>query len=143
MRAIGHISEEDGPSVSDYPTGPVGVTCSVIGRTRSRRRRSRILAAASLIALLLALAVVIPSLGTYTSVDRPPEPAVEMQTIETAIYAMMSDANVYRITPSNVASNSWSDHLIGEYLRDPATPYYYCWDASGAIIGQFDSATRC
>ena len=143
MGAVGHISEEDGPSVLDFATGLAGVAYSLKGSTWSRRKRSRILAAAGLIVLLLALAVILLSIGTYTSVDRPPEPVVEMQTIQTAIDAMMSDGNLYRIKPSKAASNSWSDHPIGAYLRDPSTRYYYCWDATGAITGHFDSATPC
>ena len=116
---------------------------SLKGRKLPRRKRFWILATAGLVVSLLALAVVIPATSTYTSVDGPPEPVAEVQTIQTAIDAMMSDGRVYRITPNRVASNSWSDHPLGEYLSDPLTRYYYCWDASGLITGQFKSATAC
>ena len=121
----------------------VGVSYSLKSRKLLRRKRFWISVTAGLIVFLLALAVIIPLTRTYTAVDGVSASVAEMQTVQTAIDAMMYDGSVDRITPSRVASNSWSNHPIGEYLRGPSTLYYYCWDASGAVTGQFESATPC
>ena len=99
----------------------------------------------TLIELLIVVAilgivagVVIPNATAYFGRGKEEAMRTETDTVQTAMFAGMSDAEVSAVTAQTTATNVLTDkptecHL-GPYLsKNGVTKYYYTWDSKGDV----------
>ncbi len=98
------------------------------------------------VAIIIALAaVIIPSVASFASKGDEGAKAAEMENIQTAMDTYMADngtATVADNSTTATATMSGSPDL-STYLRSSTTKYFYCWDTSGLVTSQKDSAVAC
>ena len=44
---------------------------------------------------------------------------------------------------SGLPKHGGTEFLGGNYMREVMNTFFYCWDESGLITGQYDSARQC
>ena len=103
----------------------------------------------TLIELLIVVAilgivagVVIPNATAYFGRGKEEAMRTELDTVQTAMFAIMSDAEASNVTElgteTNILTNlptlPGGDHTFKKYLsKDGVTKYYYTWDDSGDV----------
>ncbi|MCH8310444.1 MAG: hypothetical protein IIB17_08120 [Chloroflexi bacterium] len=90
--------------------------------------------------------------------DRFPRPAQtdertesEKSRVQDALTSMMADMGLSEMASSTNSVNSWSHYPSGDgasalhpdYLDEPTTGFFYCWDTDGTISYQFTSYAVC
>jgi type II secretory pathway pseudopilin PulG len=112
-------------------------------------------------------AVIVPNIGRFIGSGESGAKDAEWESLQTAMNAMMADQAVTAVeavedTAASVggAALDWNTYpadgtdpgavpLFGagatdpKYLQAAQTVYYYCWDAQGQIIAQFEAADTC
>ena len=110
-------------------------------------------------------AVIVPNIGKFIGSGEQGAKDAEMESVETAMNAMMADQAVTLLDNPNtgagtVGENLWSTYPVADtggtvplynpaeptlqYLQHQFTVYFYCWDAQGKLtndpaIGGFES----
>lgn len=98
----------------------------------------------TLIELLIVVAilgivagVVIPNATAYFGRGKEEAIATETDTVQTAMFAAMSDFEVSNVTaggPTNNLTGLPTECPLGDYLsKDGVTKYYYSWDGTGDV----------
>jgi len=99
----------------------------------------------TLIELLIVVAilgivagVVIPNATAYFGRGKTEAMQTEKDTVQTAMFAAMSDAEVANVTAQTTATNVLTaiptECPLGPYLsKDGVAKYYYTWDDAGEI----------
>ena len=102
-----------------------------------------------LAALMIAAIIILPFIVTDMIPEQTTE-AAELDTIQTAMDAMMTDNDLMTVaandhTTGSLAVNTWTALPEGQgavplalYLRDNTTEFYFCWDASGFVYPRSD-----
>lgn len=102
----------------------------------------------TLIELLIVVAilgivagVVIPNATAYFGRGKAEAILTETDTVQTAMFAIMSDAEASNVTAQSSATNNLTgkpggtgDHTFDDYLsKDGVTKYYYTWTDDGDV----------
>ncbi|MBI2867033.1 MAG: prepilin-type N-terminal cleavage/methylation domain-containing protein [Chloroflexi bacterium] len=76
--------------------------------------------------------------------------AAELDNVQAAFDAMMADVGITTVTANAAPSNSTNSFALvptegplAGYLRTDPTTRFYCWDTSGKITLQSDTAAAC
>ncbi len=111
--------------------------------------------------IAILAAVIIPNVGKFIGTGEQGAKDAELESVQMAMNAMMSDGAVTTVTalvgnstanwgalPVGVVSDPGTVPLYGaafvdSYLQDNPTAYFYCFDGNGHIIRQDELATAC
>ena len=99
-----------------------------------------------MVVVLIVISIVVQIYVFFTR-DKDAPLRAERETVQTAMYAMLSDNNLTQIDEhtSGPAVNDWTAFPTGlgtvglrNYMETAETHYYYCWDANGEVWGRND-----
>ena len=106
-----------------------------------------------LLVIMLGIALLVPLMTPYSSAPSESDRTAEMDTVQTAMDAMMVDNEITDVVPSSYAIQDWISypiatglglHPLTDYLRETTTGYFYCWDTTGRITQQEETGqVRC
>lgn len=100
-------------------------------------------------------AVILPNVVRHVGAGEQGAKDVELDNVQKAFELMMADTNVVTINPhdsssSSTATASWNALPTGAgavplsgYLVNSSTVYYYCYDGTGIVLEQFETAASC
>ncbi len=98
------------------------------------------------IGIIVALAgITIPLVSRFTGSGKEGALAAEVETVQTAMNAMMADQNITTVDAKTTLAgiNDWTAQPTGTnsvflsgYLQKDTTIYYYCWEADGQVYAQ-------
>ena len=98
------------------------------------------------IGIIVALAAItIPLVTRFTGSGKEGALAAELETVQTAMNAMMADQNITTVDPktSLAGVNTWTavptgtnSAFLSGYLKKSTTTYFYCWEADGEVYAQ-------
>ena len=98
------------------------------------------------IGIIVALAAItIPLVTRFTGSGKEGALAAEVETIQTAMNAMMAEQNIITVDAKTTLAgiNDWTAQPTGTnsvflsgYLQRDTTIYYYCWEADGQVYAQ-------
>jgi len=100
------------------------------------------------VAIIIALAaVIIPSVASFADKGDEGAKAAEMENVQTAMDTYMADSGNAAVT-ANASPNDHTNDMSGPpdlttFMRNATTTYYYCWDTTGLITSQAESAVAC
>ena len=101
------------------------------------------------VAIIVALAaVIVPAVAQFSGRGEEGAASAELDTVQTAVDAMMADAVLTAVDPRDLAGfdDAVSDFagldfdlglatvVLTDYMRDNPTGYQYCWDGVGNIV---------
>ena len=105
----------------------------------------------SIIAVLTG--IVAPNMFNFSDTGKQGARDRERGSVQTALKAMMSARGIQAVnalgSPAN-STNTWTTlpsgpgtEVLVSYLEQSPTTYFYCWDTSGNITQQDDTANTC
>jgi len=106
--------------------------------------------------IAILAAVIIPNVVRFTGSGEQGAKDVEIDHVQDAFDLMMAENQVVTLTPhdvsnSSTATASWNALPAGGtgvqplagYLVNSSTVYYYCFDGTGIVLEQFETAASC
>lgn len=103
--------------------------------------------------IVLLAAVVVPNITRFAGKGDEGAMEKERKSVQTAMDAMMTEkvlASVAGLASSDDSVGNWTALPGGpgalplnDYLQRPITIYFYCYDSSGQITRQDETATAC
>jgi type IV pilus assembly protein PilA len=106
--------------------------------------------------IALLAAIIVPNVVRFTGSGEQSAKSLEFDNVQDAFELMMAENQVISFTPhdksnSKTATNSWNLLPTGGaavkplkgYLVGASTVYYYCFDGTGLVTEQFETATAC
>jgi type IV pilus assembly protein PilA len=101
-------------------------------------------------------AIIVPNIGRFIGQGDSAAKEAEWDAVQTAMNAMMADAadNTMTALTSSDSIRNWTaspggvtkdgaNVFLADYLQQASTTYYYCYDGTGLIRRQDESATAC
>ncbi len=100
-------------------------------------------------------AVIVPNMGKFIGQGEKGAKSAEMDSVQTAMHAMMADKAITAVTSYNLsttssATNAWTGlpagtdaNALNTYLQSDNTKYFYCYDGTGGVTEQFETAIAC
>lgn len=101
-------------------------------------------------------AVIVPNVMRFTGSGEQGAKDVELDHVQDAFDLMMAENQVVAITPHDAsnfktATASWNllpaggagVQPLSGYLVNSSTVYYYCFDGTGIVLEQFETAASC
>ena len=106
------------------------------------------------VGIIVALAaVIVPSVVVFSGKGDQGAKAAEVENVQAAMDTMMADkaiVGVVGLTPAENSNQVWTSLPTGTgsaplsgFLRDDTTAYFYCYDSTGKVTRQDDTATAC
>ena len=98
------------------------------------------------VAIIIALAaVIIPSVASFADKGDEGAKAAEMENVQTAMDTYMADSGNAAVTAnsSNHTNDMSGPPDLTTFMRNATTTYYYCWDTTGLVTSQADTAATC
>ena len=105
------------------------------------------------VGIIVALgAVIVPNVLRFANSGDQGAMEAEEDAVQAAMDAMMADVNEPAVVANNLATtgtaiNDWTAvpavGSLDTYLRETSTNFFYCWDTTGLITDQFDTAIAC
>ena len=132
----------------------VGIVWAVLSLRRSRRFYAPVVLSGLAIVAFLQASVLIVEQQQARPRYADPSAELERDVFQTAMETLMADQAIATLEPppDNTAQNDFSAlprytggtvFLGGIYMRDVVTTFFYCWDKSGRITGQYESPQPC